>query len=168
MAFTFISLLSLSLLGLGSTYMSFQSNIPNGASVPHPCQAGGTWAGVGHLNPAGGGDRNAFGVAFKNNGYQWTDALCREDSDGDGKTNGEELGDPNCVWVKGGDGPSFSEGITHPGVCNPYDSDTCKSRNTFLECTQKDTIGDCQIIKKPETQTIDLRLPSTEVPNTET
>lgn len=24
--------------------------------------------------------------------------LCNEDSDGDGKTNGEELGDPCCVW----------------------------------------------------------------------
>ena len=24
--------------------------------------------------------------------------LCNEDSDGDGRTNGEELGDPCCVW----------------------------------------------------------------------
>jgi hypothetical protein len=24
--------------------------------------------------------------------------LCNADSDGDGKTNGEELGDPCCVW----------------------------------------------------------------------
>ena len=27
--------------------------------------------------------------------------LCNADSDGDGKSNGEELGDPNCVWVSG-------------------------------------------------------------------
>jgi len=27
--------------------------------------------------------------------------LCAKDSDGDGMTNGEELGDPNCVWTQG-------------------------------------------------------------------
>ena len=40
-------------------------------------------------------------------------AICNLDSDGDGKTNGEELGDPNCVWTKGEtpNGPATS----HPG-----------------------------------------------------
>ena len=32
---------------------------------------------------------------------RWTTALCRSDYDGDGKTNGEELGDPFCIWEKG-------------------------------------------------------------------
>ena len=32
---------------------------------------------------------------------RWTTALCRSDSDGDGKTNGEELGDPFCIWERG-------------------------------------------------------------------
>lgn len=27
--------------------------------------------------------------------------MCQKDSDMDGKTNGEELGDPNCVWKQG-------------------------------------------------------------------
>ena len=31
----------------------------------------------------------------------WTEDLCKEDSDGDGKTNGEELGDANCTWTEG-------------------------------------------------------------------
>lgn len=31
----------------------------------------------------------------------WTVDLCQKDSDGDGKTNGEELGDPNCTWIAG-------------------------------------------------------------------
>jgi len=35
------------------------------------------------------------------------------DSDGDGKTNGEELGDPNCTWTPGAQ-PSMTTGITHP------------------------------------------------------
>ena len=38
------------------------------------------------------------------------------DSDGDGATNGEELGDPNCVWVYGGAPESTPTG--HPGTVN--------------------------------------------------
>lgn len=40
--------------------------------------------------------------------------LCRKDSDGDGRTNGEELGDPNCVWRENAipDKNAFS----HPGI----------------------------------------------------
>lgn len=45
----------------------------------------------------------------------WSESLCRMDSDGDGKSNGEELGDPNCVWREG-DIPQFMTGITHPGL----------------------------------------------------
>lgn len=34
-------------------------------------------------------------------GHTWTHALCMKDSDGDGRTNGEELGDPGCKWNVG-------------------------------------------------------------------
>lgn len=44
---------------------------------------------------------------------QWTKDLCQKDSDMDGKTNGEELGDPNCVW-KQGDTPA-GDATGHPG-----------------------------------------------------
>jgi hypothetical protein len=37
---------------------------------------------------------NPFGNAFANNGHVWNAALARLDSDGDGFTNGQELGDP--------------------------------------------------------------------------
>ena len=47
-------------------------------------------------------DKNVFGDAFAAAGGVWTAALCNADSDGDGFTNGEELGDPRCVWT----GPS--------------------------------------------------------------
>jgi hypothetical protein len=42
--------------------------------------------------------------------------LCNQDSDGDGKTNGEELGDPCCVW-KPSALTTVGEGyrISHPG-----------------------------------------------------
>jgi len=45
----------------------------------------------------------------------WT-RVCRLDSDGDGKTNGQELGDPNCTW-KPGMTPVRSQGVSHPGMC---------------------------------------------------
>ena len=44
---------------------------------------------------------------------KWDATLCQMDSDGDGKTNGEELGDPNCTWTPGAQ-PSMTTGITHP------------------------------------------------------
>ena len=34
-------------------------------------------------------------------GYSWTPALCHKDSDGDGHSNGQELGDPHCKVCAG-------------------------------------------------------------------
>ena len=73
-------------------YRSFLKKIPNGENVPHPCKSNTIWTGVGHLNEFGGGKRNSFGFAFRGAGFKWTRTLCQEDSDNDGKTNGEELG----------------------------------------------------------------------------
>ena len=46
---------------------------------------------------------------------QWNATLCGLDSDGDGLTNGQELGDPDCVWTKG-QAPNRTTGVTHPGM----------------------------------------------------
>ena len=43
--------------------------------------------------------------AFKANKFEWTEDLCKQDSDKDGRTNGEELGDPDCTWSKGKPAP---------------------------------------------------------------
>ena len=43
-----------------------------------------------------------------------TETLCRKDSDGDGKTNGEEVGDPNCVCTMGAV-PENIDNLSHPG-----------------------------------------------------
>ena len=97
------------------------TQLPNGASVP--CPPGGVGCvqglcpGVGHAACSGGsssGDNNAFGLAFAAAGHAWTTALCQADSDGDGQTNGQELGDPCCVW-RVGDAPQFAA-ASHPGV----------------------------------------------------
>ena len=47
-------------------------------------------------------------------GQLWTVTLCRADSDRDNRTNGEELGDPNCEWVDGTNPPQLP--IGHPGM----------------------------------------------------
>jgi dopamine beta-monooxygenase len=89
--------------------------IPNGGSVPNPGPQGGVWAGVGHAAAAGGGDRNVFGNDFSANNHEWTQELCQTDSDGDGRSNGEELGDPLCEWIAGGPDP-LRPALSHPGI----------------------------------------------------
>ena len=53
-----------------------------------------------------------------------------EDSDGDGRSNGIELGDPNCSWVEGMD-PTMPE-LSHLGMINePKDEPTRSTRETY-------------------------------------
>jgi dopamine beta-monooxygenase len=94
----------------------YASRIPNGYSVPNPGPQGGVWAGVGHENAAGGGPNNQFGLDFQQSGHTWSVELCMTDSDGDGRSNGIELGDPDCIWYEGSpDGPEFPA-LSHPGI----------------------------------------------------
>lgn len=96
----------------------YLAEIPNARSVPRaddpevPCGA------LGHTRCVGGTPRNSFGLAFAEAGYKWTLELCKADSDGDGVSNGEELGDPCCAWTKGNDGVlQFTDmaQLSHPG-----------------------------------------------------
>ena len=43
-------------------------------------------------------ERGRLPQDFAQQGRAWTLELCEKDSDGDGFTNGEELGAPCCVW----------------------------------------------------------------------
>ncbi|TMW56991.1 hypothetical protein Poli38472_002916 [Pythium oligandrum] len=92
---------------LASARPEFVQLIPNGDNVEGV-------QGLGHKDKAGGGSLNDFGKAFSNAGQEWTKELCEADSDGDGQTNGQELGDPCCKWTKGGT-PSYTKGVSHPG-----------------------------------------------------
>lgn len=88
---------------------TYPAKIPNGSSVK------GVEA-LGHVDPSGGGARNAFGKAFQDAGHAWTMELCKADSDGDGQTNGQELGDPCCKWVVGSNEKvEWTTGVSHPG-----------------------------------------------------
>ena len=61
--------------------------------------------------------RNRFGHDFATEAFTWTASLCRRDSDRDGRSNGEELGDPHCVWVLGAT-PTVTVPnlLSHPGI----------------------------------------------------
>lgn len=148
-------------------FYTFRTKIPNGEIVPHPCKANYMWGGVGHLDPAGGGPRNAFGKDFQNAGAKWTQELCRFDSDGDGMTNGQELGDPNCSWTEGSI-PERVTDISHPGVCDPYGQGVCAGRDSFVDCSIETFGESCDIIKQAEVQSVDLRFQKHTLPATET
>lgn len=151
-------------LVLVSSYSIYQDKIPNGDKVPNPC-ANGTWRGVGHKNMGGGGKRNPFGLDFFNSGAKWTVELCRKDSDGDGKTNGEELGDPDCVW-KENSTPKSTAGLSHPGICEPMSSTKCKQQNYWMQICP--TPFDCPAFRLNTTEQMELRIPKTKVPTKET
>ncbi|EGZ08261.1 hypothetical protein PHYSODRAFT_254126, partial [Phytophthora sojae] len=86
----------------------YVSMIPNGANVP------GVEA-LGHVNPNGDGTLTGFGEDFASAFYVWTKELCNKDSDGDGQTNGQELGDPCCEWDLLSLNATWTEGVSHPG-----------------------------------------------------
>lgn len=90
----------------------YRDDIPNAYNVPSSIA-------IGHVRPSGGGARNNFGVDFAKAGYVWTKGLCAMDSDGDGRSNGEELGDTSCSWKKGDPSPPIPlTGLTNPGVAD--------------------------------------------------
>ena len=99
-------------------HATHQTAIPNGDKV---VRNGVAWPGVGHMVAGGGGLQNAFGIAFAAAGHTWTNALCIADTDGDGITNGAELGDPGCVWTPGSI-PERVVDITHPGFADSQPS----------------------------------------------
>merc|ERR1711871_840645 len=88
-------------------HITFRDYVPNAVNIP------GSIA-IGHLQSHGGGDLSTFGLAFRKAGFKFTKELCLEDSDGDGISNGHELGDPCCLWSMGAT-PSRSFGLSHPG-----------------------------------------------------
>jgi hypothetical protein len=79
-------------------YWGYEDRVPNGAV--HSCNT---------CHYAG-----AFLDDFHAAGDQWTAALAALDSDGDGTTNGFELGDPYGVWSVGRPDPGDPFRVTNP------------------------------------------------------
>ncbi len=74
-----------------------------------------------HMSPRGGDARNAFGRTVEaeflseDGNVLWGPKLAAIDSDEDGFTNGEELGDPEGTWKAGDESPGDPEAVTKPG-----------------------------------------------------
>ena len=108
-----IWLIAIFLAGVGAR-QSYVDLIPNGANV---YRNGVYWSAIGHSDAAGSQGRINFGSEFATAGYQWTSDFCHADSDGDGFSNGAELGDNDCIWTMGAT-PSRTTDITHPGFAD--------------------------------------------------
>jgi len=72
-----------------------------------------------HVDPNGGGPRNSFGQIVESDFLSagkvvWGPELAALDADGDGATNGEELGDPEGAWTVGDDNPGDAAAVTKP------------------------------------------------------
>jgi hypothetical protein len=59
-----------------------------------------------------------FGNDYMKNGKKWNSSIAGKDSDGDGMTNGQELGDPDGTWKKGDSDPSGK--IFNPGSASSH------------------------------------------------
>lgn len=100
---TALGLTLLTIAGSASAFPDYLKKIPNGDGTER-CNYCHT--------EATGGPRTSFGAAFEANGDKWK-GIETKDSDGDGQSNGEELGDPCGTFAAGG-APGRSSDISNP------------------------------------------------------
>lgn len=113
--------------------------------IPNPDGVNGVNA-MGHVDGVnGGGPRNPFGVDFEAEGLSWTKDLCNKDSDDDGKTNGEELGDPCCLWTPTNGATLITTGLSHPGDAS---STTTSADLDVKTCQSADDDGNGSAVDK--------------------
>jgi len=114
---------------------------PNAELVPCPVGAKGCHGATlceafGHTgcfslgDPEAGGVGTSFGLALEeaiDDHGGWSVALCADDSDADGFTNGDELGDGCCAFSVGGTGPERRTDLSNPSFSSsrPLVSPSC-------------------------------------------
>ena len=74
-----------------------------------------------HTSSGGGGPHTPFGedvrpLVLSGSTNFWSPELAEIDSDGDGFTNGQELGDPEGAWEQGDPDPGDAANVSNPGV----------------------------------------------------
>jgi hypothetical protein len=106
------------------------------------------------FDPATAQPNSAFYTDFASAGFQWTIALCQGDSDDDGFTNGEELGDPGCVWTTASSTGLLSglryDRISHPGLWSSVPTDSAE----FAGRVQRYNPGLCTLPARPTAATM--------------
>lgn len=89
-----------------------------------------------HLSAGGGGPLTSFGEQVANIGLSGSNVdwsrLWDQDADGDGATNGEELGDPNGEWQVGDEDPGDPSLVTRPWDDTDFPT-SVNSDNYFTE-----------------------------------
>ncbi len=91
-----------------------------------------------HIDPLGGGPRNKFGQAVEalvapgSTQEFWGPELAKFDSDGDGFSNGAELGDPNGTWRAGQPNPGDVNQVSNPGDINSRPNMTDVKSNSLV------------------------------------
>jgi len=90
---------------VSEAFPGYEQNLPNGDALAGQC------GGLGHTSCNGGGSLNKFGQDFQGASNSYTGELCLKDSDSDGLTNGDEMGDPCCMWRSGGMTEAGSESL---------------------------------------------------------
>ncbi|KAL4164341.1 hypothetical protein KRP22_004208 [Phytophthora ramorum] len=142
--------------------LEFVAMLPNGGNVPDT-------PAIGH--PDGTGDSaatNAFGDAFSEAGNKWTVELCMADTDGDGQTNGQELGDPCCEWdMDANPVVQWTDGVSHPDdasktsdeslwasiVCGSASGSVSKTSETSEEVATSSSSGGNSTASSPASST---------------
>eukprot|EP00536_Pseudo-nitzschia_multiseries_P014006 jgi/Psemu1/310494/fgenesh1_kg.644_\ len=109
---------------------------------------------------------NPFGEEYRAGGFAWTKELCESDSDGDGYTNGEELGDPCCEWTPfAGVEPMLNsvEGFSpsHPGFPNSVPPAGFVDLDTKSMCRQQSSSSSSSSGSVGATNTVNAWLATT-------
>lgn len=105
------ALLALAAPKEGVAYGKYKGTIPNGKA--YSCK---TCHGKSNKTE----DLNPFGKDYLANKNMWDSVLAKKDSDGDGKTNGWELGDEEGTWKKGDKDPDPGRTVYNPGDKNSH------------------------------------------------
>ena len=106
---------ALALVVLISLTVPVSSKFPFPSKLPNGSKWGCTTC---HVNSQGGAPWNAFGEQVRANltgGEPDWSKIYNLDADGDGASNGLELGDPDGTWKSGDAQPGDPDQITHPG-----------------------------------------------------
>ncbi|RYG45615.1 hypothetical protein EON67_10415, partial [archaeon] len=146
-----------SLAAHAAAFREYMRNLPNAGVVPCVnnevgCAGRAYCEAFGHEDCLAAAEELPFGKAFhKGTGggskNRWTLSLCAADTDGDGFTNGDELGDPCCSWQAGTEAP-VTHDISDPGRANsaPRTRTTCSSVSSLATPTLLSSTADARTL----------------------